>query len=151
MILASQAEFRRFLGLNPRFPQVAEFLDRPDLASLPEGRLDLDGDDLFVISVPEARTRPVSEALLEAHRTYIDVQVVLEGVDVAAWAPLESCHQVEMAYDPGKDVSLFRDVPVSHVAIHAGCLAIFFPEDAHAPLIGAGETVRKVIFKVRVG
>jgi beta-galactosidase beta subunit len=43
----------------------------------------------------------------------------------------------------------FRDRPDSWLSLPAGRLAIFFPDDAHAPLAGRG-TLKKAIVKIAV-
>lgn len=150
MILCPLPEFHRYTSLHPTFPAVASFLATADLHALAEGRLDLQGDALYVSSAPSARTRPAAEAQLEAHRTYIDVQVVLEGTDTMGWAPLQACREVSVPYDPGKDILFFRNAPEQFLPVRPGQLVVFFPEDAHAPLLGDGQTVRKLVVKVRV-
>jgi len=150
MILCTVSDFERYAGLHPLFPAVAEFLARPDLRALPEGKLELRGEDLYVSCSPHARTRPPEEALLEAHRAYIDVQLVLEGTDLMGWAPLADCQDETVPYDEAKDIRFFRDAPRTHVQVGAGQAAVFFPEDAHAPLIGAGGCVHKLVVKVKV-
>ena len=39
-------EAEKFYGLHPLFPKAFEFLKRPDVADLPSGRYDIDGDRL---------------------------------------------------------------------------------------------------------
>ncbi|HWQ08028.1 MAG TPA: YhcH/YjgK/YiaL family protein [Holophaga sp.] len=150
MILCPVSQFPRYAGLHPRFQEVAAFLAGLDPCRVGEGRMDLDGDALYASCSPEARTRPAEEAPLEAHRAYIDIQVVLEGTDTMGWAPLAACRTEAGPYDPGKDIVFFREPPTHHVQVPAGHLVVLFPEDAHAPLIGDGRTLSKVVVKVRV-
>jgi len=147
MILCSIPEFRRCAALHPGFEQVAAFLESSDLRTLPEGRTEIQSEDLYVIAAREGRARP--EAPLEAHRIYVDVQVVLSGTDTMGWAPLSACHDVTQSYDVEKDIVFFAGKPLSYVPVPQGHLAIFFPEDAHAPLTGVGGPVHKLVFKVR--
>jgi len=147
MILCSIPEFRRYTALHPGFARVAAFLEDADLRSLPEGRTEIQSEDLFVIAAPEAHPRP--EAPLEAHRRFIDVQVVLSGTDTMGWAPLSGCVAVTTPYDAEKDILFFGEKPLSWVAVPQGHLAVFFPEDVHAPLTGGGGPVHKLVFKVR--
>lgn len=147
MILSSLSDFKKLVGLHPRFLSLARFLDKVDLRYLPEGRTEIDGADLFVIASRTAATRP--EAPLEAHQTYIDVQVVLSGLDTMGWSALSSGLTETAPYDAEKDIVFFREPAASLVPVPAGHLAIFFPEDAHAPLIGDGSPVHKLVFKIR--
>ncbi len=43
----------------------------------------------------------------------------------------------------------FADRPETWFAVKPGSFAIFYPQDAHAPLAGTGET-RKAVMKVAV-
>ena len=150
MILCPISEFPRYRQLHPLFPAVERFLTDTDLRAVPEGRLDLEGNELYVISAPQAHTRPAVETPLEAHRVYLDVQVVLEGTDIMGWSPLAACQRESVPYDPVKDIIFFSDAPASLVAVTAGHLMVFFPEDAHAPLIGDGQSVKKLVVKIRL-
>lgn len=150
MILCALHDLDRHLPLHPALARVAQCLRETKLAALPEGRTDLAGDDCFVLASPEARLRPAPEAFLEVHRRYLDVQVVLKGEDRFGWAPLEACSRVREAYDEARDIAFFDDAPVSVIAVPAGHLVVFFPEDAHAPLIGGQGFVHKLVFKLRV-
>lgn len=148
MILSTLTDFHRYAGLHPRFQELSELLTRLEPGTWPEGRTELDGEAIYVMAVPEARTRP--HAPLEAHRRYIDVQVVLEGLETMGWAPLAACPTVREPYDPAGDIVFFEEPPLAQFPVPAGHLAVFFPEDAHVPLLGNGERVSKLIFKVRV-
>jgi biofilm protein TabA len=148
MLLCRKADLGRYTILNSRFAALARLLETQDFAVLPEGRHDLCGDDLYVVSAPHAVTRP--SAPLEAHRCYIDVQLVLGGTEEMGWAPLASLSTEAEPYDAERDIIFFREPPLSVHRVTPGCLVVFFPEDAHAPLLGDGHRVHKCVFKVRV-
>ncbi len=138
----------RYAGLHPLFARAFEFLRDTDLMALPPGRHDIDGDRLFVIVEScEGRTR--AEARLECHRRYIDIQLVLEGIDEMGWRSLAECVSPATGYDEKRDIRFFSDAPSSWIATPAGTFCLFFPEDAHAPLVSEG-WVRKVVVKVAV-
>jgi len=147
MILCDISEFHRYCSLHPAFPAVDDLIRNTDLARFPEGRTELKGSDLYISASLQGRTRPSPP--LEAHHHYIDVQVILEGVDTLGWAPLSSCTHESVPYDAGKDVVFYSDAPVNLIRLQPGQLVVFFPEDAHAPLIGNGDAVRKLVVKVR--
>lgn len=148
MILASLAHAERYLALHPLFSEAFGFLRRSDLHALAPGIHPVRGDSVFaIVEVAEGRTREA--ARLECHRRYIDIQLVLEGVDEMGWRPLAQCSQPLGDYDEGRDIRFFADAPAAWVATHAGAFCVFFPEDAHAPLVSSGP-LRKVVMKVAV-
>ena len=148
MIFASLTESVRYAVLHPLFPRVFEFIRATDFSALTPGRHSIIGDDLFAI-VEQASGRRRETAQLECHRRYIDIQLVLSGVDEMGWKGLADCHTPLSDYSPEKDIRFFSDAPATWIATPPGHFCIFFPEDAHAPLVSDGE-IRKVIFKIAV-
>lgn len=146
MILDSKNSADRYAALHPLFPRAFDFIRNTDLHALAPGRYPIVGDDLFAIveHVP-GRTRDM--ARLEAHRRYIDIQLVLEGIDEMGWKPLADCQNPVSEHSTEKDIRFFHDAPAAWIATPPDAFCIFFPEDAHAPLVANGE-IRKVIFKV---
>lgn len=148
MILCKVRDFRRYEDLNCRFGALADALEAGDLRRLSPGQHEILGEELYVIAAPNASTRP--DPMLEAHRRYIDVHVVLDGVDTVGWAALDTLNSQDSGYDEEVDRSTYLDQPTSVHQLTPGSLAVFFPEDAHAPLLGDGHLVHKCVFKVLV-
>ena len=148
MIFSVLSQSSRYATLHPLFPRAFEFMRNTDLLSLAPGRYPIVGDDLLAIveSVP-GRTR--AEAQLECHRRYIDIQLLLEGTDEMGWKALADCREPVSDYSAEKDIQFFHDAPATWIATPPGAFCIFFPEDAHAPLVSSGN-IRKVIFKIAV-
>ena len=146
MILSTLADADRYAALHPLFPRAFEFMHNTDLLSLAPGRYPILGERLFAI-VENVAGRARADAKLECHRKYIDIQLVLEGTDEMGWKALADCTQPVDDYSAGKDIRFFHDAPASWVTALPGAFCIFFPEDAHAPLVSAGN-IRKVIFKI---
>lgn len=146
MIIDTIANAERYAALHPLFLDVFAYMRNTDLSSLASGRHAIKGNDLFAIveRVP-GRSREVAQ--LECHRKYIDIQLVLEGVDEMGWKPLADCHEPVSDYSTTSDIQFFYDTPASWVATPAGAFCIFFPEDAHAPLV-ATQNIHKVVFKI---
>lgn len=90
---------------------------------------------------------PREKASLEAHRLYIDIQVPLKGTELMGWAPVNALKHPRQPYDMTNDIIFYGDSAHSILHVRVGQLAIFFPEDAHAPNIGLGNH-RKLIIKV---
>ncbi len=139
---------KRYSALHPGFAAAFEFLRRPDLASLPAGRHDIQGERMFCI-VLQGPGKGKGDAQLEIHRRYLDIQFTLAGTDVLGWSPAHSCRASGLGYDAAKDLELFTARPETWVSTPPGTFAILYPEDAHAPLGGTGE-LHKVVVKVRL-
>lgn len=148
MILDTVQQANRYLPLNPGFAAAFAFLARPDLRELPVGRYEIDGDQVYALVQRQGGRKP-DAGKLEAHRKYIDIQVVLGGVDTMGWRPTPTCAEIALPYSAEKDVMLFTDQPTAWTAVGPGEFAIFFPEDAHLPMISDGE-LSKVVLKVQV-
>ena len=147
MILDSLKNAARYEALHPRFKTVFDYINSHDLAAMECGRHDIDGDNIFVV-VQEWDLRPTSEARLELHRKYIDIQVVLDGAnELFGWSEKKDCLKPEAEFDEQKDVQFFTDVPQCFYSVAKGQFSILYPEDGHAPMLGEGH-VKKCIFKI---
>jgi YhcH/YjgK/YiaL family protein len=148
MILAKLSEAERYTALHPLFGRALEYLRDTDLLALSPGMHSVQGEDLFaIVEACAGRTREAAK--LESHRRYIDIQLVLEGVDEMGWKPLAECVKPVADFDTARDIRFYDDAPASWIATPAGSFCIFFPDDAHAPLVSDG-MIRKVVMKIAV-
>ena len=148
MIVVPVDQLQNYTHLHPGLEKAGQFLARADLAAFAEGRYEIDGDELFaIVSACEGKGR--SGARLEAHRNYIDVQYCLSGKDVIGFRPLAQCTTAAAAYDEAGDVIFFEDPAREWISIEGSACAVFFPDDAHAPLAGEGPC-KKIVVKIRV-
>lgn len=92
---------------------------------------------------------PREKAALEAHRRYIDIHVPLKATETIGWAPVAALHHPRAEYDADLDIIFFGDTAHSLLHVKVGQMAVFFPEDAHAPNIGLGNH-RKICIKIPV-
>ena len=148
MIVDTLDNCARYLHLHPMFDAAFEFLRTADLAGAAAGRRELQGARLAV-SIDHVSGIGRDRARLESHRRYIDIQVAFRGVDEIGWRPLAECHSIAEPYDSVRDIAFWSDPPDSWILLPPGRFAIFFPEDAHAPLAGNG-AVRKAVMKIAV-
>lgn len=148
MIVDTLAHAHRYLPLSQGFKKAFDFLNRPDLKDLPVDRHAIEDDLIFAIVAREPG-RKKADAQLETHEKYIDIQMVLEGIDNMGWKPKSSCQSPAGEYDPERDLQFFKDGPDILVPVKPGMYAIFFPEDAHMPLISDSQ-IHKVIVKIAV-
>ncbi len=152
MIVTDLEHAGKQLPSSPAFRKALAFLRRGDLAALPDGRYEIDGERVFAMA-QRYETLAQAEPRFEAHRKYIDVQFMAAGSEVIGWAHVSALAVTEV-YDAEKDVC-FGPVKTglwTPVRLGAGQLAVLYPEDAHAPRLAAGlpAPVVKVVVKVAV-
>jgi YhcH/YjgK/YiaL family protein len=148
MILDRLDRAPRYAGLHPGFDEALGFLRRADLRELPLGKHPIDAKRVYA-TIARSQARRREEAYLESHRRYIDIHLVLDGVDEMGWKGIGDCRRLLKAYDAEEDCELFLDPPDAWIAVARDSFAVFFPEDAHAPLVGVGELL-KVVVKIAV-
>lgn len=130
------------------FSKAFAFLRRADLAALPDGRHPIDGDRVFAL-LQRYDTACAAQPRFEAHREYIDVQYIAEGAEVIGWVRLGAV-RVSEPYDSARDACFGSAASWTPVLLKEGDLAVFWPEDAHAPRLAAGAPgkVFKIVIKV---
>ena len=136
----------RYEGMHPGVLRGLKFLAETDFSALPDGRAEIDGDNVFA-NVMTVDTKPMNDTP-EAHRKYIDIQYLISGREHIDVGPLEAMTE-EVKANPQGDIWFYHG-PMDRVTIGDGRFAVLFPGDAHAPGIAAEkpETVRKVVVKV---
>jgi biofilm protein TabA len=137
---------------TPGLRKAFAFLRSDFIHSLPDGRVEIDGDRVFAL-VQRYHTKTVDAPTFEFHRKYIDVQFIVSGEEIIGWAPLEGITITE-AYDAEKDICFGTSAKGSwtRAYLEAGQLAVLWPEDGHAPKLAccAPSSVMKIVVKVAV-
>ncbi len=146
MILDTLGNAERYHALHPLFARALGFLSSQDLLTLTPGRIDIKGTDLYAIISIQPGKWP-GEAHLETHRRYIDIHYLLAGKETMGWRAASECREVEHEYSAEKDIAFFTDEPSLWLTMHPGTFVVFFPWDAHAPLVANGN-LHKVVLKV---
>lgn len=152
MIITDKEHIKDQLRMTPALKIAADFLRQTDLPRLAEGRTEIDGDRVFALA-QRYETSTAGAPLFEFHRKYIDIQIVVSGVEVIGWMPADRMEVTE-PYDETRDIC-FGKAPAgawTPVRLEAGQLAVFWPSDAHAPKqsAGASSAVMKIVVKVSV-
>lgn len=148
MVLDTLKNASLYNSLNPRFAKVFKYLESVDFLGITEGKYAIDGDDVFLLVNENKELKKPENAALEVHDKYIDIQIVVKGKEGFGWKDRTLCTAPRGEMDTTKDILFFDDKPSTYFTLQAGEMAILFPGDAHAPLVGEG-TVRKFIIKVK--
>jgi YhcH/YjgK/YiaL family protein len=149
MILDKISNGHLYAGLGENFKKALEYLKNTDFTNVELGRYEIDGNNLFVL-VQEYTAKPIENCSVEAHENYADIQFVVKGREKMGYAPLDTV-KVTQAYNPDKDVAKYEGA-VDWFVVNEGMFALFLPDDAHEPCLAVaeGETVKKVVAKIRV-
>ena len=146
MILDTFSHIDNYKGLDDVYTAL-KFLAAADLSSYAEGRYEIDGDNIYFIvqsydSVP-------GKTIAEAHRKYIDIQLLLSGEEVIAVAPLE-CEKELVEAHPESDAWLYS-CATQPIVLTPGSFMVLYPNDIHLPGLAKDQPVscRKIVVKVR--
>ncbi|MBR4749027.1 MAG: YhcH/YjgK/YiaL family protein [Abditibacteriota bacterium] len=147
MIYTSPDKLLRIFGPESPFGRCCLYLSRLDTEPLAAGEKELPGG-IRVIQKPGDPLK--REGRCEAHRKYIDIQLVTKGEELVKAAPLDACAVLE-EYDPAGDIEWLAAREEYTLLLKPGRLLVLFPWDAHMPsLMPDPEHTRtdKIIFKV---
>ncbi len=148
MILDSLKNSALYENVNPRMKKAFELIASTDWTTMETGIHELDGKDIYV-NVMERELKQKSDAKLEVHNEYIDIQVLVTGKEETfGWSERKDLRMPQGEFNAEKDIQFFDDVPQTYYTLRPGQFTVLFPEDGHAPMVGEG-TMRKIIVKVR--
>ena len=147
MIIDTIDNLGKYVALNPLFADVVEFLKTNDLQTMEAGKYPIKDKDLF-LNLSLAKQRTKGTAILETHINMIDIQIPITCAETFGYTPLEDLPDFE--YNAEKDITKYGDTKAqTYVTVNPGQMAIFFPQDGHAPCIIEKEEIKKAIFKVK--
>lgn len=151
-----------YRGLSKTLDTTFDWIKKGGWENLPVGRHPIAGDKAFAL-VQEYETKALEDCLYEAHRKYIDIQMLVSGKEFI-WVRGVAGLQVRTPYTPDIEFLDAADAIETHVpegiicdihriALVPGVVAVFFPEDAHKPcarVAESSERVHKVVVKVAI-
>ena len=136
MIIDKTENLEKYASINPLFPKVVEFLKTNDLNALEPGKYEIQGKDLFV-NIQMAKGKTPDEAVIP-----------ITAAETFGYTQREQLPVAE--YNAEKDITKIPDLAAdSYVTCQPGMMAIFFPQDGHAPCIAGVPEIKKAIFKVK--
>lgn len=153
MIITTLDTLARYRGLSPDLDTAFDWLESGAWKDLPVGKHTIDGTRVFALA-QAYETKAEEDARYEAHRKYLDIQMLVEGEEYILAAPTASL-EVTVPYSEEKECLLLADPATKpqRIVLVPGVLAILYPEDAHKPSLRTGNgpsPARKVVMKVRV-
>ncbi len=137
-----------YYSVHTKFKRAFEYVRQLDIDAIAVGKYEIDGESIFAL-VQHYNTKLQEQGSWEAHRRYIDLQYVAQGVEAFGYANIHRLQQGE--YDTAKDF-LPLEGEGDFVTVSGGSFALVFPQDAHMPsmAIGAPSFVKKIVVKIAV-
>ncbi|MDD2583672.1 MAG: YhcH/YjgK/YiaL family protein [Bacteroidales bacterium] len=146
MILDSLKGFERYLNFHSRFAKAYEYMVKTDLDKLEKGEHPILGKEIYC-TIWEGEGKGIEIPKLEVHDSYIDIHILLEGSETIGIRDRSKCNGENISYNHQKDIAFLEEIPENFISLSPGNIAVIFPHDAHAPLIGEG-IIKKAIIKV---
>lgn len=150
MIIDSIANRSSYSGISPYFDEAFSFA--LSLKDRQPGRYECDKfpEGTVFAMIQEGETLPFEEGLVEAHRRYLDVQIMLQGGETVWYADIDTLQEA-VPYDEKKDI-LFFEKGGQPLQIRPGMFYLVFPQDGHMPCrhIEGADCYRKIVLKIAI-
>lgn len=149
MIVDELVNFKNYINLNENFQKVLDFMTKNDLKNMSAGSYEIDGRNLYV-NIDKYKTKAITESVPEAHRNYIDIQIVLNGHEKIGYSNITN-GKTEISYNFERDIE-FLHADCEYLKAYEGRFFIFFPQDLHHPCITDGNQsdIKKAVFKIKL-
>lgn len=151
MLTTTITDAQKYDYLGEKFKKAFAFLKETDFSSLHEGKIEIDGDDIFA-EVQEYVTKPFEECKFESHRKYFDIQYMAEGEEYFGFISVKELEK-DTGYDEKCDLEFYQFPKISgRLHLKEGDFAVVSPDDGHQPRCIGKEPchVKKIVVKVKV-
>lgn len=148
MILDKIENLETYISAFKHGKEIIEFLKTTDFNKLPFGKTKILGDELFVNYVSYTPSDNIGD--FEAHRDYLDLQLIIDGEERIDYANLTKC-KTTVPYDKDGDAEMLGTDNFTSLYLDKNDFAVFYPMDAHRPsIVGKKQVhVKKAIFKIK--
>ena len=148
MIIDNLKNIEKYKEISPK---VAEFLKTLS-KDTPVGHYEIEEGTFANVDV--YTTKLHKDCKLEAHKNYIDIQMLLDGVEELDYIAVDGL-KVSEAYDANRDVMFFEasQKVLDRVILQGDKFAFIYPHEAHQPQMALSDQqqeVKKVVVKIRV-
>lgn len=136
----------------PDLKLVGDFAKRIEEEKLEDGVYEIDGKRIYASIQSYKSKQQTDEMMFEAHRDYIDVQYILQGIEKIRYASLDKVTLVEEQYSKGNDIAFYEGYAQFDFTLTKGTFLYLTPNEAHLPGLSADKDVfvRKAVFKVHI-
>jgi biofilm protein TabA len=152
MILGEIGSLGRYKSMIPFYEQLSEFLINNNYRVLANGKYEINGDDVYLV-IQEYETKSETEKKWESHKKYIDIQIMIDGVEYVGHSPISDLKIIE-PYNEERDVIFYKESQAENtcMVLRIENFCIFFPDDGHKPgcSVDKPRVVKKAVLKVKI-
>ena len=152
MILDKMENAALYDGAHPLFAAGFALAEHLIKENAPCGRYEGEDGVYAMVQEYDSNVKAPEEVRFEAHRDYIDIQIMVRGKETVLAAYEPEC-KVDTPYTPDYALYLPDVFPTQNLTLSDGIFAIFYPADAHAPGLayeGKSEKIAKIVVKIPV-
>lgn len=139
-------------GYPKAIVRALDYLKNTDLKNLGAGSYELEADRKMYVNIDEVDTREWSQTKPESHKEYIDVQYMIDGEEDQGFFTLAGEEPKEAYVD--RDLYFYDNSreDEGEIQLTPGNYTVFFPCDAHRPLIAVNTPIhiKKAVVKIHV-
>lgn len=135
--------------VEERIEKAIKYINGLDLAALEVGKYTVDENIYYMVQEIDSRTPEVAK--LEAHKNYIDIQWMIDGIEKLSVVGLDGL-KVKEEYNPEKDVVIYEAPDrMMDIILTPGAYVVLYPENAHRPNVTVYEQThnKKIVVKVK--
>ncbi len=150
MIRDNIKNLSRYSFIHKDMDKVLEFL--ANINNMEIGRYQIT-DDVYMF-VQEANTKQEPDFYFEAHKNYMDIQLLLEGEETIYYNSVENC-DVAVEYAPEKDIMFYNANTKKYLEesiLYPGDFAVYFADEPHCPACSNNNPskIKKAVVKLKV-
>lgn len=150
MIYGELKKLDRYKGISKHLDVAIEYILTGNYKGAELGKNIVDGENLFFNQPDYQMTKEISEGIIENHRKYIDIHIVIEGeerIGVISNTDLKLTKE----YDEIGDYELYEVELENIFYLNPQKFIIIFPGEPHMAMIKGTDKkteIKKVIFKI---
>ena len=101
--------------------------------------------DSVYVNIDEYQTKPAEICKFEAHKKYIDIQMLLDGEEEIDILPVDGL-KISEEYDENRDIMFFEksEKTPDKIQLKPYKFVLIYPEEAHRPQMNSGSVSKKV-------
>ena len=127
MIVCPWKDIARYSAIIPGLDEVIKTV--AELTDLTPRAIPLSGENKILVQ--QNATKAAEGRELEAHRRFLDIQLILKGSEMVGWAPVDALAP-SGDFNETKDCGMYTGA-CDFMNIREGYCYVVFPEDAHMP------------------